>query len=271
MNRRILFGLIAATAFLAGCDDNIWTAVAKDCAVSDIDSKKMLYFGPSNTLGPGSIWREAPENAGGGYRVRWDSTAVPGVSNWSRDGAEFACQNATRRRLTGQAAATFASQLSPLSAEASADFARAKSAEVKASMMKWDLLLEGPYEQAVIGMPPGSQVQEDLRRPGRLVLYRALKVRGFEAKMTFDDAVGAQLQGKYSGPAIKALNGELGAGLNFRWTNAGELIITSPGDFYVAGELVPFDSGAGFASTTVARSAPVDIKSPALVTSEKQN
>lgn len=249
-----------------------WSAVAKDCAVSDLNGSKVLFFGPSNVLGPGSIWREAAADAGGGYRVRWDSNAIPDGKNWSKGGGEFACQGNRSTKLSAGASAGFASDIAPLSADAKADFEKAKSVEVKASMMKWDLLVEGPFEQAVVGLPASNAIKQDLAKPGRLVMYRALKVRGFEAKLTFDTKTGAELQGKYKGGVLKSVNGELGAGLNFKWVNDGELVLSAPADFYVAGELVRFDSGGGFAAAGKSPfSQPVDVSPNAKLSVESPN
>lgn len=255
---------LAIVAVTAGCNDGgsktAWTAVAKDCAVSDLNSSKMLFFGPSNVLGPGSIWREASPSDGGGYRVRWDSTALPPEPKWSKGGGEFSCQGSKRTSFSGGATASFASDLAPLSADIKADFSKAKNIEVKASMMKWDLLLEGPFEQTVVGLPAGSPVKQDLAKPGRLVLYRALKVSGFEAKLTFDNSTSGELKAKYTGGALKSVNGALGVGMNLKWTSANELELSAPSDFYIAGELVRFDAGGGFAAAGKSPfSLPIDV------------
>lgn len=259
---------LAFAAVILGCKDPDtkagWMSVAKACAVSDLNGTKVLFFGPSNVLGPGSIWREASAADGGGYRVRWDSNALPAEPKWSKGGGEFACQGSKKTSFSGGATAGFASDLAPLSADIKADFAKAKNVEVKASMMKWDLLLEGPFEEAVLGLPSNSLVKQDLAKPGRLVLYRALKVSGFEAKLTFDNSTSGDLKAKYTGGALKAVNGELGVGMNMKWTSANELEISAPSDFYIAGELVKFAAGGGFAASGKSPfSPPIDVAADA--------
>jgi hypothetical protein len=269
MRKSVTLLLLGSAMLLAGCKDNPWHLLAKDCAVNDLNGDKVLYFGPSNVLGPGSVWREASADAGGGYRVRWDSTAIPTPATWAKTGAEFTCQGSKTSKISGGATAKFTSQLAPLNGQVAADLSRATSVEVKASKMKWDLLLEGPYEQAVRQLAANSAIRQDLEKPGRLVMYRALKVQGFEARMSFDRSAAAELQAKYSGGALQKLNGELGAGLNVKWTSETEMVITAPGDFYVAGELVPYET-TGFASVAAAAKV-MNIKKDVPVASEKQN
>lgn len=237
-----LAGLLA----LSGCANNAktaWTKVAKNCAVSDLDGQKILFFGPSNTLGPGSIWREAPAEANGGYRARWDANAVPNAKAWSRTGSEFSCQASSTTTFSGEAAAALTTDIAPLAADVQAAFKSARSVEVKTTMMRWDLLLEGPYELALLGLPGNSALKKDLMETGRLVLYRALKVRGFEAKLSFDKDTSAALKAKYQGGVLKASNSAVGTDLNYSWSSASELLITSPNDFYVAGQLVKITAG----------------------------
>lgn len=269
MRKSITLLLMVTSMLLTGCNDSPWSLIAEDCAVNDLNGEKVLYFGPSNVLGPGSVWREASADAGGGYRARWDSTSIPTQSVWAKMGAEFTCQGSKTTKISGGAAAKVSSQLTPLNGEVAADLSRATSVEVKASKMAWDVLLEGPYEQAVLQLESNSPIRQDLEKTGRLVMYRALKVQGFEAKMSFDKSAAAELKAKYSGGALQALNGELGAGLNVKWASETEMVITSPGDFYVAGELVRYEP-TGFASAAV-EIEKVKIKKGMPVASERQN
>ncbi|WP_153020776.1 hypothetical protein [Pseudomonas sp. BMS12] len=269
MNSLKYVGLISSfmlAVSVAGCRHDAkaaWADVAKDCAFSDLNGEKILFFGPSNSIGPGSIWRQASE-AGGGYRVRWESASVPSGAEWMRNGSEFQCQGNNITKFTGAATTTFASDIAPLSAELKAELEKAKSVEVKVAMMKWDTLVEGPFEQAVLALPADAPLKKDLAKPGRLVMYRALLIRGFEAKLSFDTVVGGDVSAKIKDGVLQSINGELGAGLNARWDSNKNLYLSSPSDFYVAGELVEFDMDGGFASGGNSPfSEPVDIKADA--------
>ncbi|MFS8977247.1 hypothetical protein PO002_22505 [Cupriavidus necator] len=227
-----------------------WTDVAKKCAVSDINGNNLLFFGPSNALGPGSVWREASKDEGG-FRVRRDSNQYPDRKTWFQEGRTFDCEATKTSKFTGDAAVGFTSGLSILSADAKADFSKAKEVSVKTNKMRWDQLFEGNFEDAVSRMQKTDPAYQDLLTPGRLVLYRALMIDGFEARLVFDSNVGSELSGKYKPNTTGYLNSsEFGAKFSFKWENQENLIISTPSgsSIYIAGELVPFTSMGTFSA-----------------------
>ncbi|MFU2327896.1 hypothetical protein [Pseudomonas sp. NFX98] len=241
--------LVAAS----GCkhdSKSAWADVAKNCAYSDLNENKLLFFGASNSIGPGSIWRLVPD--GGGYRLRWDSNKVPG--DWIKPGQEFDCQGSESTKLTGGATVDFASGIAPLSASLKSELSKAKSVEVKVSKLKTILIEEGEFEQAIIALPQSSPLKQDLTRPGRLIMYQAVLVSGLEAKLVFDTAVGAEVGAKLKDGVVQSINGDLGAGLNVKWISKNELVLSSQNPFYIAGELAKFDTGGGFASANKSQS-----------------
>ncbi|ANY16965.1 hypothetical protein [Bordetella pseudohinzii] len=249
MRRLFILSLLAVGALtLQGCAPTVktaWSTVALHCAGSDIDGNApLLFFGPSNALGPGSIWRQADAATGGGYRVRWRDHAIPGAQDWSIPGRSFTCNGKDAVKLSGKAAAAFGSDILRISGQMQADIALAKQVEFKAASMRWDEVVEGPFEHAVGKLPGNNPVKQDLSKPGRLVLYRALKVYGFEAKLIFDTPVGATLQSRYPGNMVLPGHDTLSA--NLSWRSQSELHISVPNGFYVAGQLVPFDAQDGF-------------------------
>ena len=61
MKRYALVLSIVACVVLFGCPkppQRSWVEAIQDCGKTDINSDKILYFGPSNNVGPGSVWRE---------------------------------------------------------------------------------------------------------------------------------------------------------------------------------------------------------------------
>ncbi|WNF47371.1 hypothetical protein RHP75_02705 [Pseudomonas sp. SG20056] len=247
----VTVAMLSLLAVVVGCKHNAknaWADVAKNCAYSDLNGKKILFFGVSNSIGPGSVWREATD--GGGYRLRLDSSKIPGSSNWVKNGSEFDCQGSSSTKLSGGAVVDFASSVAPLSADLKTEFSKAKSVEVKVSKLNTVLIEEVGFEQAVKALPPASPEKDEMSKPGRLVMYRAILVSGFEAKLSFDTDVGAELSAKLKDGALQSINGELGAGVNVRWISNKELVLSSPNSFYIAGELAKFDTGGGFASAS---------------------
>ncbi|CAJ48464.1 putative lipoprotein [Bordetella avium 197N] len=261
LNRRglALLFIVSSAALLQGCSPTIktaWSKILERCADSDINSSTTLFFGASNTLGPGSIWRKAPEAAGGGYRVRWRNHAIPDAKAWSLAGQTFTCDGINSIHLSGDAVGSFSTEILPVSGQLQTDFALAKSIKVTASKMRWNEVMEGPFEQTIAQLPDTAPIKEDLARPGRLVLYRALKVEGFDTTLSFDAPISAMLQGKYPNNPQMILPGHDTLSASFKWVNDSELHVSVPSGFYVAGQLVPFNTVSGFASNTT----PIEIE-----------
>ena len=231
-----------------------WNAVVKNCATTDLSGATIQYFGPSNNVGPGSIWRPGPE---GGYRLRYNLGDMPGEKTFITRGEAYKCDGSRATFFGLKAAAGLTSPLTPTSAELSNDFKKAKSIEVQVQAMAWDLIREGPFESYVKTLPVGSgSIRDDLDRGDRLVLYRALRISGYAAQLKFSASDAASLKAKYSGPLPKALTGDVGAELSANWTDETTLKLSSSNDFFIAGELVPY-AATGFAATGSAFGKPV--------------
>src|SRR5262245_6363522 len=93
-NLVLLLGMCVA---LAGCDEaqKSWLDALKDCGITDINSSKVLYFGPSNVVGPGSGWRETLDTRGDhvDYRLRFTSDELPSPKDFLQPaGGGYQCK-----------------------------------------------------------------------------------------------------------------------------------------------------------------------------------
>lgn len=239
--------LICICACLHGCVQDTakeaWNVIVKNCAGSDLTGGAIQYFGPSNNVGPGSVWRPGPD---GGYRLRYSLGDMPGEKNFITRGEPYKCDGSKTTSFGLNAAVGLTTSLAPVSAELANDLKKAKSIEVQAQIIAWDLVREGPFESYIKTLPASSGVRDDLNRGDRLVLYRALRVSGYTAQLKFSASDAASLKAKYSGPLPKALTGDIGAQLSANWADDTTLKLTSSSDCYIAGELAPYSS-AGFA------------------------
>lgn len=240
---------LSGVLLLQGCAKNLksaWETVASRCAVSDIDGNHTLFFGASNSLGPGSIWRKAPADSGGGYRVRWRATDIPTTHDWALAGQNFSCDGTSSLVLSGDLAANFSADILPVTGELQTDLSKADNVQVNTTTMRWDNVVEGPFEETIAQLPDTDPLKEDLAQPGRLVLYRALQVQGFNAVLTFKRNIAENLKGKY--PNSMVLPGHATLSANLKWVNETALHIAVPSGFYIAGQLVPFNTQTGFMS-----------------------
>jgi hypothetical protein len=237
----LLFGFISS-----GCDSSAkdaWVKVIKKCAIADtIDESNLLYFGPSNTIGPGSLWRK--DTVGKGYALRIaDESLLDNKKIVNQDESPAHCQGqyATATKLGPKL--SFTSALSPVSAQVKTDFERAKLISAKVGEIRWYTIQEKPFEDYIDSLPASSPLKQDINKDNRFVMRRALMISGYSAEIKFDSSVAAELEGKYSGALPAELVGELGAGINASWRGGTTLVLESKAPFFVAGELHPMIAG----------------------------
>lgn len=231
---------------MSGCDDakDAWSSVLKKCSASDLNGSKILYFGPSNNVGPGSIWRTGPD---GGFKLRYSTAKLPGEKKFMNLGTQFNCAGSNVTNFDIKASAALTSSLTPMSIEVSNDFKKAKKIEVSVNAISWDSVEEGPFESYIKSLPALDEVREDIGKGGRLILYRALRVSGYSATLEFSNEDASALKAKYSGVLPSNISGEASANLTASWTSNTKLKIISTSDFYIAGELAPYTT-TGFSS-----------------------
>jgi hypothetical protein len=250
INRIIWLG--ALSTMLAGCSlfshrqdaRTAWTDILQRCAINDLNADRTLFFGASNNVGPGSIWRDARD---GGYRLRWTPADIPiNVAAVMVPGTPMKCEGSVKSSSNFGAALSFTGTPVPISASLQGEFARARSIQVKAENVAWDVLREGPYEDVIRSLPGGNRVSIDLNERNMnnlLVMYRALRVLEYNAVIEFSQQDRAGFEAKFPLPQ---LGGQLGGGLTARWSQDGNLVISAK-DIYIAGELVEYRR-AGFAN-----------------------
>jgi hypothetical protein len=242
MWNKLLVIIALFTLFLSGCSataKDAWVEVIKKCAAAQtIDEDKLLYFGPSNTIGPGSVWRK--DTVGKGYGLRNANEALSANEKIVHRDSPARCtgQSVTETELGPKL--SFASELSPVSAEVKADFTRAKSISAKAAEIRWYTVQEQPFEDYINELPNSNPLKEDINQENRLVMRRALMVSGYSAEIKFDASVAAELGGKYSGPLPAKLVGDLGATITASWRDGTTLVLESKAPFFVVGELHPW-------------------------------
>jgi len=240
----ILVFLLLFMLTIPSCDGgdarSIWADIVKKCATSDLLGSDVLYFGPSNDIGPGSIWRK---NTDGGYNVRWLlSNVSTDDTSLVHSGQTFTCSGQVTSSSKISPSATLESSVSPLTGSVAADFDKAKKVTVTINSVQWAELVEGPYETKVGSLDASNAVKMDLGTGNRFVIERALKINGMTADLEFSHDDGLNLKSKYSGPIGSLGTGKVGAGLSADWKGDTTLHLVSTADFYIAGQLSPWSS-----------------------------
>lgn len=236
---------------LGGCDggstqDPIDT-LADSCADDQLRSSAVLYFGPSNQIGPGSIWSRLGVN--GGYQPQWRVADLElDTAKILQPGKAFPCEFSKDSIFTVGGGLSVLSQAANVSAQVKADFERAKAIKVSAREVAWDTVVAGPYLVHLNGIS-NPVIRDDVFKKNRLVVRRALRLSGYKASLQFDSSVSPEIKAKYDGLKLGAVKlGEVGAQFDAKWSTQESLELTAADDIYVAGEFAELVNGE-FVST----------------------
>ena len=240
-----LVACVTLGSALAACGTNDSGSAANEfvrgCADSDLNSKSVLYFGPSNQIGPGSIWSRLGQN--GGYQPQWRMQDLGVDASVVDKGKVFSCDLSKSSKLAAAAELSVVSSVSNASGEAKADFSRGKVVNVGSTGAAWDTVVAGPYGVKLRAVTDPS-IRADIANQNRIIMRRALRLEGYRVTMTFDSTVAPQIKAKYSGKVLgKETLGDVGADLSARWTTDDKLELTAANGIYVAGEFAQLVNG----------------------------
>ena len=188
---QILLMVVLALS-MTGCEKTaraIWKDILAPCSESDLIGKDVVYFGPSNTLGVGSVWRK---RADGGYALRWKLAGTGFVE----PGGEFVCSGKAKKTTKIKPSVVLGALIAPVTGSISAEFDRARDVTVSVESARWEQIVEGPFEAKIREGGFEAGVINDLKESGRYVLTRGLVVKGLKAQLTFDSSSGLDVKGK---------------------------------------------------------------------------
>jgi len=215
--------------------------LVEGCAVSDLNSKSVLYFGPSNQIGPGSVWSRLGDS--GGYQPQWRMQDLGVDTQVIDQGKSFTCDLNNNSKFTASASLSVISSVTNASGEAKADFARGKVVKVSSTGAAWDTVMAGPYNLKLKAIA-NPAIRADIAGPNRIFLIRALRLDGYRVTLDFDASAKPEIKAKYSGKTLgKETLGDVGANLKAAWTNDDKLELTAADGIYVAGEFAQLVNG----------------------------
>lgn len=240
--------LLLITLLASGCGStpsvkDSFEEVLRPCA--DIQDG-MIYLGPSNVYGPGSVWRKAGELD---YRVRWslDRADPPSMSRIVTDGTSIRCtgERQTESVVSPRIAVPGTVAGAPIDAELGIDVTRASEAVVSVESLRIDTVDEFEFETWAKG-PSAKNYGEDLDQPNRLVMTSAVRVEGYRAEFTFDPKTAIEL-GAEVGSVVEPVGGP--ANVTARWTEKNKLTVEAENAFYIAGQLTEVLPGRVFGAS----------------------
>jgi len=238
----------------AGCRTDarlIWKKAIQRCANNDLLGPDVVYLGPS-TQGPGTVFIQY-RSGGIGYS-HLASEYMSANNNAIIQDAEISCgaDSATSNKVS---ASLDLSKVLSVPVNLSAKLSSAKTISFKTDSMKWVSLVDGPYKAIVNGLPENSQVKADLIGGKRLVLSRALLIKGMTAKLEFSKEAALDVRASLPTGATTSTNANTDASFSADWAGDTTLVLTSKEDFYIGGELRHYDIG-GLSAAEIGEKVP---------------
>jgi hypothetical protein len=177
-----------------------WRNVIKKCAKSDLIGKETLFFGVSNTIGPGSVWRFEKDKS---IRLMFElSDAFPDQSDQSKivkANNTAACLGSSTSGWNIKLGLPFSTGATPFSLDIGALLGQAKKVTVSISGFALDDLKETDWKVAFKGLAPDNPYAKELLQDNRVVAENVVKVTGFKAVFDYKTNLSVDVQGKYKG------------------------------------------------------------------------
>lgn len=247
-----LVGIVVFIKFRKPQDSRqAWVSVLSKCASTQLIGKDVLYFGASNEIGPGSIWRR---NNDGSIRLRYElSDLEPDVAKRTalvHPNNSVSCGGDSSANWEVQLGLPFEGSVTPVSADVSADLKRADAVSVSVNGWAVDELKEGPYETMIRS---NDALQDESVQSDRVIVENAVRIEGFSANFKFSKSVADELKGKYAGKLIAV---QEGAHLRSQWSSDTTLTMKTPDTFYILAAFGRLKGQSKAESFSAAKGAP---------------
>lgn len=199
---QILAGSLLLTLSVTAHADaiDVWKKILKKCSDTKLIGRQQLFFGLSNSVGPGSVWRLADDRS---LRMRFElSDAIPNQADRDKlisKGPILQCSGDSTTNWSVGLGLPFSTGATPITAEIGAILGRAKKVSVSVSSYSIDQLKEVPWKAEFDKLAPNNAYSADLKSQNRLLAANSVKVGGLRATFTFATKLGADVQARFKG------------------------------------------------------------------------
>jgi hypothetical protein len=230
---------------LAGCSAGVTEASRRPdvtgCEADDFATGNVVFFGLTNNLGPGTIMKRYA-GKGIGPECLLGSLVADQTSSSTlvHRGVDWSCAlgDSVARAFNANSAVG----ILPTSQGGNATLSRASEIDVTVDSIRWDDLLAGPY-RAVVDQLSDAGLKGHLLGGQYLIVSRALAAKGIKITARFDRAIGASAKAALGDGPRTLTQGKVTAIVNLAWEGTTKLVITAPGEVYIAGQFRKFASG----------------------------
>jgi hypothetical protein len=205
-----------------------WVDVLSKCATTELLGSDVFYFGASNTIGPGSVWRK---DSDGSLRLRFDLNELePDPAKreaYIQSGNVADCSGQSSRKWQVSLGLPFQSQIAGVDATLAGELRKARDVTVGVTGWSANILREHVYEQLLKAKP---EYGDEFIGNDRFVAENAILVIGFTSSFEFDKSAVGDVKGKVSTGQITLSNGTR---LHAEWESGNKLRLTSSEPFYI--------------------------------------
>lgn len=223
--------------------------------LADTDTKitrNTIYLGPSNNIGLGSVW----SRSGSGYLLKRLPPDLPwqlvSTGNWVGGSGR-----STNSVSASVAADVIISQMPGLSAGLKASLSKVDDVQVTAAAWREVQIIGDDYSEWVT-RPENEAYRRSMTGIDRVVVYRALQVKGLEATLHFTAGGASEAFAKYDAALESASRlsiSDISAGAKAELGGDDTLVITASTPFIIRAEFGRFTPegdfrGGGFVTDT---------------------
>lgn len=230
----------------SSCDPKITDAAKtiKECASSDlVKSGQIIYTGPVGS-GPGSRWIVLNE---GPTVIAADVKDI-----FSRDMPEILaappttgtnCNLSTTKKVDLGVDLGVSVSTLPVSADLKSKIKTSASVQSTIDGFEWHSIKVDVYNNLISALPDASPYKRP--GPGRMTAVAMLRVKGYTATIDVGTNTDLGLGVGYVGPLPASVSGDVKGKVSAAVTTTGKLVITIPGEVYIAGIFRPVNGGSG--------------------------
>ena len=209
----MLFVLGAALPTFGQDASTAWRNIMKKCAKTDLIGKESLFFGVSNIIGPGSIWRRADDKSIRLVMVLSDP--FPNATDQAsivREQNTVACTGNSSSSWSVKLGLPFSTGATPLTLDIGAVLGGAHKVTVSVQGYAMDTLDEADWQNAFLKLGTDNVFYQDAQKPNLMLAENAIKVTGFKAIFEYSHDIEADLSAKYKGASFILGNSSTGTG-----------------------------------------------------------
>jgi BON domain len=220
-----------------------WTTVLSKCNETQELGKNMLYFGMSNQIGPGSVWRRETD---GSIRLRLALTDLePDEKKRSaivQRNNTAACSGSNSTSWSLHAGLPFSGLAAPVSGDVTEDLRRADTVTVTINGWGMDVLKETLFEKLVSTLQEPA-FQREFASGELLIAENVVRVDGMTAAFSFSRKADLNLDKLKTQIANTSVQLGSGAHLRTSWVSDTTLAMSTDEPFYLIAAFGTLNNG----------------------------